>query len=52
MSYMFYQCTLLTKINLSKFNTKNVKEMNSMFLGCASLTELNLSNFELKMLLI
>ena len=39
MSYMFYQCQSLTTINLSKFDTKNVKDMSSMFCNCISLTE-------------
>ena len=42
---MFYGCNLLTKINLSNFNTQNVNDMKKMFKGCKALTHLNLSNF-------
>ena len=45
MSYMFYNCTSLTSLNLSNFNTNNVKDMEGMFFNCSSLTSLNLSNF-------
>ena len=34
---MFYWCKSLTNINLSNFNTQNVKKMNFMFFGCESL---------------
>ena len=44
-AFMFYECKLLTSINLSNFNTSNVTYMNSMFYGCSSLTNINLSNF-------
>ena len=43
--YMFYGCESLTNINLSNFNTKNIKNMSGMFSGCKSLTNINLSNF-------
>ena len=42
---MFYECSFLTNINLSNFNTNNVKVMNSMFNECSSLIKINLSNF-------
>ena len=45
MSYMFYNCSSLTSLNLSNFNTNNVKDMSYMFSSCSSLTSLNLSNF-------
>ena len=48
MSYMFYQCTSLTQIDLSKMKTDEVKDMRSMFKGCTSLKELNLSNFNVE----
>ena len=44
-SLMFYECQALTSLNLSNFNTKNVKYMSSMLCGCESLTSLNLSSF-------
>ena len=34
----------LTSLNLSNFNTNNVKDMSRMFYKCSSLTSLNLSN--------
>ena len=42
---MFSGCSSLTNINLSNFNTNNVKDMSGMFYGCSSLTNINLSNF-------
>ena len=44
--FMFWKCSDITEINLSKFNTKQVKAMNSMFAYCSSLTSLVLSNVE------
>ena len=31
MSYMFYKCSSLTSVDLSNFNTNNVKNMSHMF---------------------
>ena len=45
MSYMFNECSSLTNINLSNFNTNKVTDMSCMFRECSSLEELNLSNF-------
>ena len=45
MSYMFYECKSLKELNLSNFNTNNVRNMEYIFCGCSSLQELNLSNF-------
>ena len=45
MSYMFYNCSSLTSLDLSNFNTINVKDMSGMFSFCSSLTYLNLFNF-------
>ena len=45
MNSMFRDCSLLTSINLSNFNTNNVTNMASMFSCCSSLTSINLSNF-------
>ncbi len=45
MSYMFYNCSSLTSLDLSNFNTLNVNNMNSMFYNCSSLSSLNLINF-------
>ena len=44
-SYMFNECSSLTSLNLSNFNTNNVIDMHDMFSYCSSLTFLNLSNF-------
>jgi len=44
-NYMFSECSSLTNINLSNFNTDNVTNMSYMFNGCSSLTNINLSNF-------
>ena len=46
MSWMFYKCSSLEEINLSKFNTENVTDMRCMFFRCSSLKELDLSNFK------
>ena len=52
---MFYNCSSLITLNLSKFNTSNVTIMSDassastsagMFQGCSSLTSLNLSGFD------
>ena len=45
MSYMFYNCSNLTTLDLSSFNTSNVISMGKMFYICSNLTTLDLSNF-------
>jgi len=45
MSYMFYDCSGLTSLDLSSFSTSNVRTMQSMFNGCTGLTSLDLSSF-------
>ena len=45
MSYMFSDCSSLTSLDLSFFNTINVKDMNYMFDGCFPLINVDLSNF-------
>ena len=45
MSSMFSDCTKLTSLDLSSFNTSNVTNMSNMFSTCNSLTTLDLSNF-------
>ena len=45
MSSMFYNCSKLTKLDVSGFNTGNVVNMTSMFAGCSALTSLDLSAF-------
>ena len=44
-NYMFCDCSFLTKIDLSNFNTQNVTNMSNMFSRCSSLTIIDLSNF-------
>ncbi len=45
MSSMFNSCTKLTSLDLSNFDTRNVKGMTWMFHNCRALTNLDLSNF-------
>ena len=44
--YMFYMCSSLTSIDISKFNTKSLTTMSRMFFNCRSLISVDLSNFE------
>ena len=44
-NFMFSDCSSLTSLNLSNFNTNNVNNMSYMFSYCSSLISLNLSNF-------
>ena len=37
--FMFSDCSSLTNINLSNFNTQNVTNMRCMFYNCSSLTK-------------
>ena len=46
MGYMFIECSKLTSINLSNFNTNKVTNMSNLFSGCSSLTNINLSNIK------
>ena len=41
MSKMLCGCSSLTSLNLSSFNTNNVKDMSWMFWYCSSLISLN-----------
>ena len=43
---MFSNCVLLTSLNLSNFNTSNVKNMENMFYSCINLSYINLYNFD------
>ena len=47
MQEMFINCSSLTSLNVSNFNTNNVKDMHYMFYNCSTLTSLNLSNFNI-----
>ena len=42
---MFYECPMLTSLDVSGFNTANVTNMEAMFEGCSSLTSLDVSGF-------
>ena len=42
---MFANCSYLTDLDLSNFNTTNVKIMDNMFNSCSRLVNLDLSNF-------
>ena len=44
LSYMFQDCTNLTKVNLSKLKAANAKTMQYMFQGCTNLEEVILSS--------
>ena len=48
MSGMFYGCSALTTLDVSKFYTKNVTNMSNMFHWCLALTTLDVSNFDTK----
>ena len=45
MSWLFYNCTSLISVNLSNFETQNVKNMDYIFYYCKSLTLIDISNF-------
>ena len=44
-AFMFYGCSSLTSLDLSGWNTSNVKYMSEMFRECSSLTTLDLSGW-------
>lgn len=46
MSYMFYNCSKLTEIDMSKFDTSIVSDMSYMFYNCFSSIEFALSEFD------
>ena len=45
MDNMFYGCSALKSLDLTKFNTAKVTDMGNMFNGCSALTSLDLTNF-------
>ena len=47
MNFMFSDCSSLVSLDLSGFDTSNVREMNAMFSNCSSLVFLDLSGFTL-----
>ena len=42
MNYLFRDCELLTKLDLSSFNTSNVDTLSDLFDGCSALTHIKL----------
>ena len=46
MNNTFYNCSSLTSLDLSSFDTSAVTHINSMFYNCRSLTSLDLSSFD------
>lgn len=45
MTAMFYNCSALTSVDVSNFDTSNVTNMSSMFYYCRGLTSLDVSSF-------
>ena len=43
MSYMFQNCRYIKSLDILKFDTSNVINMNSMFANCKSLEQVNLT---------
>ena len=50
MLHLFSDCSSLTNLNLSNFDTKNVTEMGCMFAGCNSLKIENVKTNDEKIL--
>ena len=48
--WMFYRCSSLNNIDLSNFNTQNVKHMSGIFDGCSSLRKKNVITKDNKIL--
>lgn len=46
MNHMFYDCTSLRSLDLSKFSTENTESMEEMFSFCEALTTLDLTSFK------
>ena len=44
--FMFYRCDDIIEVDLSKFNSTQVKYTDRMFAYCTSLTSVNLTNFK------
>jgi len=48
MYHMFFMCSNLTSLDLSRFDTGNVTSMRAMFAGCSVISGLDLGNFNTK----
>jgi surface protein len=48
MNGMFYNCSSLNNLDVTKFDTKNVTDMGCMFYNCSSLNNLDVSKFDTK----
>ena len=46
MTDMFFECTGITSLDLSGFDTSSVTSMNNMFYNCNALTSIDLSGFD------
>ena len=44
---LFYNCSTLTSIDVSSFDTSIVTDMKWLFYGCSNLLSINVSNFNL-----
>ena len=48
MNSMFEECKELENLDLTNFNTSNVRNMNHMFRGCSKLKEIKgINNFDM-----
>ena len=45
---MFFGCSKLKEINVSKFNTTNCKDILDMFSYCSSLESIDMLNWDMK----
>ena len=45
MRYVFEDCSGLTSLDVSNFNTENVEQMEGLFRNCTGLTSLDVSRF-------
>ena len=43
---LFYQCSNITFMDFSNFNSSNITDMVNLFANCTSLTSINLNNFK------
>ena len=46
MQSMFYNCSKLTSLDVSGFDTSRVTNMSSMFFGCSKLTSLDVTGLD------